>query len=84
MLVKHWQGTNNSRDNCEEKLREGFTLMRCPRCGGNIYLERDSGDWREHCLQCGYTCDLQVIAEVREKVSEGNLGQAGESAQVRK
>jgi predicted RNA-binding Zn-ribbon protein involved in translation (DUF1610 family) len=77
MLAKDWQDTDNSRDNWEEKLREGFTRMRCPRCGGNIYLERDSGDWYEHCLQCGYTSDLQVIVEVREKVSEGNFGQVG-------
>ncbi len=36
---------------------------RCPRCGGNIYLEEDSYGGYEHCLQCGYDCDLKNIIE---------------------
>jgi ribosomal protein S27AE len=36
-------------------MKEGFTLGRCPRCGGNIFLENDFDGWHESCLQCGYT-----------------------------
>jgi ribosomal protein S27AE len=35
---------------------------RCPKCGGNIYLDSDEHGWFEHCLQCGYTSDLEVTA----------------------
>ena len=26
----------------------------CPRCGGDIFVDRDLDGWREQCLQCGY------------------------------
>ena len=40
----------------------GFTKQRCPKCGGNIYIDMDyylEGsfiNWceQEHCLQCGH------------------------------
>ena len=35
----------------------------CPKCGGNIFLEQDSTGWSEHCLQCGYDCDLANVIE---------------------
>jgi len=64
-------------------MREGFVQKRCPRCGGNIYVEKDFCGWNEKCLQCGYTSELPSIVEVREKASKGNLGQAEGSARVR-
>ena len=39
----------------------------CPRCGGDIYLDQDESSWYEHCLQCGYTCELKSIAEFEEQ-----------------
>ncbi len=50
---------------------QGFTNQRCPRCGGNIYI--DSSYYYEKpltgsheqgsCLQCGYViCDLVEFA----------------------
>lgn len=43
-------------------MKSGFTNHRCPKCGGNTYIDsdcyRDGGlvDWYDHetCLQCGY------------------------------
>ena len=43
-------------------MRRGFTNQRCPKCGGNTYIDMDyypEGDlinWyeQESCLQCGY------------------------------
>ena len=26
----------------------------CPRCNGDIYVERDNDETYERCLQCGY------------------------------
>ncbi len=43
-------------------MRKGFTNRRCPKCGGNIFVERDNDTgiaedyhgWYEWCLQCGF------------------------------
>ena len=48
-------------------MTEGFIRKRCPKCGGNVYLDRDYYGWYEKCLQCAYTSDLKNVAEAREK-----------------
>lgn len=35
---------------------------RCPKCGGNLYLDKDYNGWYEQCLQCAYMKDLAVVA----------------------
>ena len=45
-------------------MKEEIFSKRCPKCGGNLYFERDyyhEGmfvNWYEQqiCLQCGFTC----------------------------
>jgi tRNA(Ile2) C34 agmatinyltransferase TiaS len=50
-------------------LRGGFIQKtRCPKCGGSMFMDSDVYGWFEQCLQCGYTCDLAKIIEVRDKV----------------
>ena len=39
---------------------------RCPRCGGNIYLEEDCFGSYEHCLQCGYDGDTENVTDSPE------------------
>ena len=34
---------------------------RCPKCGGNLYLDSDHYGWYEKCLQCAFTRDLTVV-----------------------
>jgi ribosomal protein S27AE len=46
----------------------------CPKCGGNIFLEHDSSGWSEHCLQCGYDCDLADIIESLKPVAQSRPG----------
>jgi len=47
----------------------------CPRCGGDIFIERESDDWYEQCLQCGYlhdiTCRVEVYKHSDDKNKEG-------------
>ena len=31
-----------------------WKLNGCLRCGGDVFIEKDSEEWCEHCLQCGY------------------------------
>ncbi len=38
-----------------------MTRGRCPKCGGNLCLEKDYTGWYEQCLQCGHVKDLAVV-----------------------
>ncbi len=48
----------------------------CPRCKGDVRIDRDEYGWYEECLMCGYHHDVAVQAHdrreeagVREKVA---------------
>ncbi len=41
---------------------------RCPKCGGNLYIDKDYHGWYEQCLQCAYMHDLKVIYEHKKPV----------------
>ena len=57
-------------------MRTGFTNQKCPKCGGNIYLDREYSlegnfvTWyeQENCLQCGYTCYLKPDTALMEEL----------------
>ncbi len=38
-------------------------LKGCPRCKGDILIDRDHIGWYEHCLQCGYQRDLESLTK---------------------
>lgn len=59
----------------QSAVKRGFTRKRCPKCGGNVFLDkdRDMRGWYEQCLQCGRTFDLPDVVEVGVK---GALGRA--------
>ncbi len=44
------------------------TTRRCPKCGGNLYMDKDYHGWYEQCLQCAYMHDLKVIYENKKPV----------------
>ena len=52
--------------------RSGFVQKKCPKCGGNVYLDKDEYGWYEQCLQCAFTSMLGNIVDVREKVKKEN------------
>lgn len=47
----------------------------CPKCNGNLYLDRDFNGWYEQCLQCGYMRDLAVVYQkrVRKETAAGAM-----------
>ena len=46
-------------------IRGGFiNRTKCPKCGGNIYLDNDQYGWYEKCLQCGYSTELKKVTAV--------------------
>lgn len=36
-------------------------LKSCPKCSGDIRIDRDEYGWFEQCIQCGHTRDLEMI-----------------------
>jgi len=49
-------------------MKTGFTKRKCPKCGGNLYLNSDycvEGSFiswyeEETCLQCGFICSVEI------------------------
>jgi hypothetical protein len=51
--------------------RGGFVRkQKCPKCGGNMFLDMDSFGWYEQCLQCGFSSHLGQLVELKDK--DGN------------
>lgn len=44
-----------------------WKLKCCPRCGGDIFLDRGMDRWFEQCLQCAYQRELKSIVEFEER-----------------
>jgi len=42
----------------------------CPRCGGDVFLDKDLESWYEQCLQCSYRHELKSIAEFKKQPTE--------------
>ena len=42
---------------------EMYKLRSCPRCKGDVIIDRDHHGWYEQCLQCGYQRDLKGIVD---------------------
>ncbi len=39
----------------------------CPRCKGDVVVDKDQNGWYEQCLQCGHLCELEThIVAVRQ------------------
>jgi hypothetical protein len=49
------------------EMRKIQMTKRCPRCGGNIFLEEDCFGSYAHCLQYGYDADQENITESLEQ-----------------
>ena len=47
-----------------------WKLKSCPRCRGDLFMEKDHYGWYEQCLQCGFLKDLDTIYESGEKGNE--------------
>lgn len=42
-----------------------WKLKKCPRCHGDLFLDRDTDGWFEQCLQCGYRRGMKALSEVK-------------------
>lgn len=48
-----------------------WKLRSCPRCKGDMFIEREGGTWYQQCLQCSYRCEMRRLDKVQEKVTDG-------------
>ena len=44
-----------------------WKLKSCPRCRGDIFIDRDLDGWHEQYLQCAYRHELKNLAEFKEQ-----------------
>jgi hypothetical protein len=38
-----------------------WKLKSCPRCSGDLFIQRETDGWYEECLLCGYQRDVSDI-----------------------
>lgn len=37
-------------------------MKSCPKCKGDVVVDRDQYGWYEQCIQCGFMADLKMVA----------------------
>ena len=42
-------------------------LNNCLKCHGDVRLDHDQYGWYEHCIQCGFTRDLEPMALTQKR-----------------
>ena len=57
------------RDDAEVMIPMGLWLKGCPKCGGDLYNDRDVMGYYRQCLQCGYTFYEERRRPARSPVS---------------
>ena len=51
-----------------------WRLKSCPKCGGDVEIDRDEWGWYEQCIQCGCLRDLQNVIGVKpERAQKGRI-----------
>ncbi len=56
-----------------------WKLKSCPRCGGDMLIDKDLDFWYEQCLQCSYRIELQPLNSYNEPVPAGECNPEGDS-----
>ena len=41
-----------------------WKLKGCPRCNGDLFIQRETDGWYEECLLCGYQKDVSSLITV--------------------
>ena len=44
----------------------------CPRCGGDMFIDRDLDFWYQQCLQCSYRVELKPLEPIHEAALTGD------------
>ena len=48
-----------------------WKLKSCPRCSGDLFIQRETDGWYEECLLCGYQRDVSnlVVKDTAGKIT---------------
>ena len=46
----------------------------CPRCSGDMFIDKDLDSLYEQCLQCSYRVELQPLNKYKEPVATAGKG----------
>jgi hypothetical protein len=38
-----------------------WKIKACPRCNGDLYMEKEIDGWYESCLQCGHRREMEEL-----------------------
>jgi hypothetical protein len=41
-----------------------WKLESCPRCSGDLFIQREEDGWYEECLLCGYQRDVSNLVTI--------------------
>jgi hypothetical protein len=55
-------------------MTEANRRVRCPKCGGVVFFDKDSYGWYEKCLCCGWSRDLPGIVLAAGKPAGHSTG----------
>ena len=47
---------------------KSWKLRGCPRCAGDVYIEKDYDSTYERCLQCGYVKEVATSVSTSYRV----------------
>ncbi len=47
-----------------------WRLRNCPKCGGDMFIDKDMYGWYEKCLQCAYQHDLRELSEFKKPAAQ--------------
>ena len=50
-----------------------WRLKSCPRCGSDMYIDKDFDNWYEQCLMCSYRIDLQRITGLNQSLTATDI-----------
>jgi DNA-directed RNA polymerase subunit M/transcription elongation factor TFIIS len=42
-----------------------WSLKKCPRCRGDLYIDENEDKWCKKCLQCGYEQELEEALVIK-------------------
>ena len=43
-----------------------WKVKSCPRCGGDLFIDRDLDSWYAQCLMCAYRNELREISGLKK------------------
>ncbi len=59
-----------------------WRLKSCPRCGSDMFIDKDYDNWYEQCLMCSYRVDLQRITGMKQPASADSTEEEQDSCKT--